>query len=164
MAESLNLKPTGGIRNISLYMVGEVEALTLEEGCPCGISLCEGASPFQLPLVEQRSHLAELITFKDGPTLCSHTLEAVMHYERAQRWLTKDFIRLLTEQGCIALVEFFNSESRLVGWSPKFAKEQPLRLKQLSIERGSSRSDLPLIKATLSSLDTDPAISFLNVT
>ncbi|MEE1098418.1 MAG: hypothetical protein UHY58_00670 [Alistipes sp.] len=153
MYENLNLKPAGGIRHIELYLTGDVESLSFKEGYPDGISLKQGASSTPLSPILGQSSLLESITFKDGPKLCSHTLDIAVTPEQIERLLTEEALRRISDEGCTAVVEFISGESILVGWSPKFGFEQPLRIEKIEIIRGSKRSDLPHIRVLLKSLD-----------
>jgi hypothetical protein len=72
----------------------------------------------------------------------------------AKGWLDEEFVEMASIDGVVAVVLLADNRHLLVGYSPTFGDEQPLRLEYLSSSSGSTPYDSPTVTLQLVSHDT----------
>ena len=73
----------------------------------------------------------------------------------AEAWLNNDTLERLAIEGAVATVGLEDGRRLLVGYSPHFGNEQPLRLEGLVSTSGRSLHDKPSVTLRLISHDTE---------
>lgn len=147
-----NYKPVGGVESCTLYPADAVETVIFSSA-GCEVQLCgEG---IEVQLLEDSSHYEEETKVESGVVKISHLLHLVADRGEAEAWLNNDTLERLAIEGAVATVGLEDGRRLLVGYSPHFGNEQPLRLEGLVSTSGRSLHDKPSVTLRLISHDTE---------
>lgn len=116
--------------------------------------LCEGYDFVEVVFAEGSASLEERVG-ADGSV--THRLSFAMHGTKSDDVET---LRRLSREGVVAIVENFEGEKFLVGYSPEACAEYPLRLAEVRLEGGSRKEQRAITSIILSSLDGSLACHF----
>lgn len=153
MGTASNYKPVGGVERATLYPANAVvSALFSSDGCEVELS---DEFAVEIDLLDDLSQYEECAECNDGVACISHRLSIVADRGEATDWLTTEFLERASHEGLIAVVSLCDSRRLLVGYSARFADEQPLRLESLTSSSGSSLRDAPTVMLRLVSYDTE---------
>ena len=152
------IKPAGGIEAAWLIPVSDVVSVTTDAGHCTKLTLRQGATFAQWPILEQCSSFREEILSPDGIPLARHTLTLVADPEGIRNLIgERQFARLATE-GVIARIEISSGVFLLAGWSEKFGTEEPLRLRETRYESESKFITRPTLTLTFVNEDVTRAL------
>lgn len=145
-------KPVGGVESCTLYPADAVQtAIFSSEGCEVQLR-GEGV---EVALLENSSRYEEETKGNDGVVKVAHRLHLVADRMEAEVWLDHDFLERLAVEGSVAVVALEDGRRLLVGYSPHFGNEQPLRLECLISTSGSTLHDHPIVTLRLVSHDIE---------
>lgn len=146
-----NYKPVGGVKRVLLYPTEAIErSLFSSEGCEVEFVI----APIEVELLDDLSSYEERAEAAKGQTRIAHILKLVSDRAKGEAWLETDFLEMASIDGVVAEVTLADNRRLLVGYSPTFGDEQPLRLNSLSSTSGSTLHDRPTITLQLVSHDT----------
>lgn len=146
-----NYKPVGGVKRVLLYPTEAIKSVLFSsEGCEVEYS----AAPIEVELMEDMSSFEERAETTKGQTKIAHILHLVSDRSMGEAWLDADFLERASIDGVVAEVMLADNRHLLVGYSPTFGNEQPLRLESLSSSSGSTLHDKPTVTLRLVSHDT----------
>lgn len=147
-----NYKPVGGVKRVLLYPAEAAKRILFSsEGCEVEFA---STDPIEVELMEDMSSYEERAEATKGQTKIAHILQLVADRAKGEAWLETDFLEMASIDGVVAEVMLADNRRLLVGYSPTFGDEQPLRLKSLSSSSGSTLHDRPTVTLRLESHDT----------
>lgn len=151
-------KPVGGILEIGMTPAVNIAAVACDPstGRCTGVTLHDPARWRQLRIAEERSSCDETFDIGKGVPAVEHRLTVVTGADDGHEAFDAPFIAAAA-QGMVAVATFISGRRLLLGWSPRFGTEQPLRLRQLRFTSGTARAEAPAAKALFTATDTDAA-------
>lgn len=149
-------KPSGGVRFVALTTAGNLrEAEFADDGRTCRpVEAWDDGAVMRCRLLEERSSCTESLMVEGGAVAVKHRLHLVADRNLAAAWLEPDFIAEALCGGLAAAATLGDGRRLLLGVSPKFGIEQPLRLRSLTVDSGSRADDAPTVEMVLESVDT----------
>ena len=151
-------RKNGGIRTLGLIAASDVTSVSYSE---------EDRALFELTLAaekkftkyefrEDEAEYSENISLVHHSPVVTHELRFVLDK------MGSDSILSLSEEGLIAVVRTMNDDIFLVGYSPRFEKERPLRVESVTSTTGKKLREETTTTVVLQSIDTDLALPFID--
>lgn len=151
-------RKNGGIRTLGLIAASDVTSVSYSE---------EDRALFELTLAaekkftkyefrEDEAEYSENISLVHHSPVVTHELRFVLDK------MGSDSILSLSEEGLIAVVRTMNDDIFLVGYSPRFEKERPLRVESVTSTTGKQLREETTTTVVLQSIDTDLALPFID--
>jgi len=150
----------GGVAEVMITPISNVilssSDITNEEALFRDSSLIE-----TIDILEDRSSYSEEEIVKDGISSVKHSLKIVLRREVGLSLRSQLDTRYIN--GVVAILTTHAKERLLVGFTPKFGEEQPLRVIGSGFETGLSPKDYPLFSVTLQCEDTSYATNIKQI-
>lgn len=151
----------GGIENIALIAADDLVSAEYDHNTDAytKISVREGAGFVPYRFAEDQAYYIEQIARNVGQPVVRHELHfTVGGMNRSTRRAIEELAN--APGGVVALVEGRQGETMLLGWSAKFAAEQPLRLSRAEGSTRSAPDETPAETIALAASDTEKASTF----
>ena len=157
-------RKNGGIRTLGLIAASDVTSVSYSE---------EDRALFELTLAaekkftkyefrEDEAEYSENISLVHHSPVVTHELRFVLDKMGSDSIAALDSILSLSEEGLIAVVRTMNDDIFLVGYSPRFDKERPLRVESVTSTTGKQLREETTATVVLQSIDTDLALPFID--
>ena len=155
-------RKNGGIRTLGLIAASDVTSVSYSE---------EDRALFELTLAAEKKftkyefredEYSENISLVHHSPVVTHELRFVLDKMGSDSIAALDSILSLSEEGLIAVVRTMNDDIFLVGYSPRFEKERPLRVESVTSTTGKQLREETTTTVVLQSIDTDLALPFID--
>ena len=160
------LRRNGGLKDIALINIDAIEnaVLNSSQDAYTEIILAEGTKFARYRFFEDEAEYTEYVTRTNGALVVTHTLTfSLDKMGGATSAITEELARE-SQNGLAAIVTTVNEDSFLVGYSPEFKKERPLRLVSIKGASGHHLSDPTRETVILRSEDISKAKPFAGPT
>lgn len=155
-------KPIGGVVYCVLYPADAVEsALFSVDGCKLKIKT-DWSKVIDVEVVNGASLYEEECVIDNGVFKVEHRLSLVVHRRFADALLDPEFLKRASVEGVIAFLYTADGRTLLVGYSQRFADEQPLLLEKVLSSSQHIVEEYPTVTLQFASHDTDFSVKMDN--
>ncbi len=160
------IRRNGGLKNIALINIDSIEnaSLNSEQNAYTEITLAEGSGFAKYRFFEDEAEFTETVTRTNGALVVTHTISFALDKMGGATSAIIEELARESQNGLAAIVTTVNDDSFLVGYSPEFKKEYPLRLVSITGESGRQLSDPTRETIILRSEDISKAKPFTGET
>lgn len=148
---------------MGLVAKNDIQELTFSPGnnAYSAISLISGTYVAKYEFKEDEAEYREEVVFPNGSAVVTHELK--FYLERMGNEMTPLINELIktSDQGVVAIVVTYNGDAFLVGYSPEFGNERPLRLISVVGTTGKKLKDATGEIITLQSEDISKARAYM---
>lgn len=155
-------KNSGGIRRIRLIEAPKIVSAQYDPlaGTYVSLTLSQNAAPVEYEFREDQAIYREKVSMHSGSVKVSHELSFVIDDTGSPAGNAVEQIVEASWDGMVAIVTGNNGESFVVGYSPTFLAERPLRLLDSTALSGTKPADSTSQTVHLYSEDTQKAKSY----
>ena len=127
-------RKNGGIRTLGLIAASDVTSVnySAEDRALFELTLAAEKKFTKYEFREDEAEYSENISLVHHSPVVTHELRFVLDKMGSDSIAALDSILSLSEEGLIAVVRTMNDDIFLVGYSPRFEKERPLRVESIA--------------------------------
>lgn len=157
-------RKNGGIRTLGLIATSDVTSVnySAEDRALFELTLAAEKKFTKYEFREDEAEYSENISLVHHSPVVTHELRFVLDKMGSDSIAALDSILSLSEEGLIAVVRTMNDDIFLVGYSPRFDKERPLRVESVTSTTGKQLREETTATVVLQSIDTDLALPFID--